>query len=277
MSVYAIVWAYDQSITNSGQKFTLVTAAQYCNDEGICWVKQETLADDMSMGISTVRRHLDNLEKAEIIERIERRRKDGTRASDFIKLRGFQRNRSNRAGDAASTAQSEQINRSNRAGNKRQSIETSKDLRPNGRGQSPHEQEVESLANHEMKRIYDAMKGAGFAITREEYGKQVARVQWMLDNQNPSEGELELLPAAYVRVYKIVGPSVDAVYALNELRRQSAREEELAKRNGDETLRRPGTTSNGQLDSGSNSEEAAKKRKEDYNWLFEREIKNRGT
>jgi DNA-binding MarR family transcriptional regulator len=120
MSIYAIVWAYQQPIANSGQKFTLVTAAQYCNDEGICWVKQETLAEDTSMGISTVRKHLAALEEAGIIQRIERRRSDGTRSSDFIKLCAYS-NRSNRAADPLSTAQIEQTNRSNRAGNKRHS------------------------------------------------------------------------------------------------------------------------------------------------------------
>jgi predicted ArsR family transcriptional regulator len=115
LSIYAIVWAYEQPITNAGEKFTLVTAAQYCNDQGLCWVKQDTLAEDMSMGVSTVRRHLSALEKAEVIDRIERRRQDGTRSSDFIKLLGFS-NRSNRADDAPTTAQIEQTNRSNRAG-----------------------------------------------------------------------------------------------------------------------------------------------------------------
>lgn len=120
MSIYAIVWAYEQDIPNAGIKFTLVTAAQYCNDEGICWVKQETLAQDMSMGVSTVRRHLGALENQfKLIKRIERRRKDGTRTSDLIKLVPFD-NRPNRAVDQPTTAQIEQINRSNRAGNKRQ-------------------------------------------------------------------------------------------------------------------------------------------------------------
>lgn len=92
MSVYAIVWAYEQDVSNSGAKFTLVTAAQYCNDQGICWVKQETLAEDMSMDRRSVMRHLDKLENDyKLIERKERRRKDGTRASDLIQLVGFRK------------------------------------------------------------------------------------------------------------------------------------------------------------------------------------------
>lgn len=92
MSVYAIVWAYEQDVPNSGAKFTLVTAAQYCNDQGICWVKQETLAEDMSMDRRSVMRHLEKLENDyKLIERKERRRKDGTRASDLIQLVGFRK------------------------------------------------------------------------------------------------------------------------------------------------------------------------------------------
>lgn len=122
-----MVWAYQQSVDRSGAKFTLVTAAQYANENGVCWVGQDTLAEDMSMGVSTVRRHLDHLENdLELIERIERRRRDGTRTSDFIKLLGFSKdNRSDRAVEGESTAQIEHDNRSNRAGRNVSSYETS--------------------------------------------------------------------------------------------------------------------------------------------------------
>jgi DNA-binding MarR family transcriptional regulator len=89
MSIYAMVWAYEQDVKNSGQKFTLVTAAQYANDQGICWAGQETLAEDMSMDRRSVLRHLQALEDAGLIERTERRRKDGSRATDMMKLVGF--------------------------------------------------------------------------------------------------------------------------------------------------------------------------------------------
>lgn len=93
--------------------------------------------------------------------------------------------------------------------------------------QSVDEERIESLANHTMKAIYQAMKDARFTITGKDYGQQVARVQWALDNMDPSDAELEDLPTAYVRAYKIRGAATDAVYALNELRRQGAREEVL--------------------------------------------------
>ncbi len=98
--------------------------------------------------------------------------------------------------------------------------------------------QIEGLAHHHMKRIYNAMKQAGFTITgknkdtkENEYGRLVGRVQWMLDNMDPSDPELDELPEAYVRAYKIRGAATDAVYALNELRRQKARPEVLAEGN----------------------------------------------
>lgn len=95
-------------------------------------------------------------------------------------------------------------------------------------GASP---KTESLANHTMKAIYQAMKEAKFTITKKDYGQQVGRVQWMLDNMEPTDAELDELPIVYVRAFKIRGPATDAVYALNEVRRQPAREEVLAESN----------------------------------------------
>lgn len=95
---------------------------------------------------------------------------------------------------------------------------------------------VESLANYHMKRIYDSMKKANYTITgkskngngENEYGRLVSRVQWMLDNMSPTDEELEGLPDSYVRAYTIRGAATDAVYALNELRRQKARDEVMS-------------------------------------------------
>jgi len=87
---------------------------------------------------------------------------------------------------------------------------------------------VEPLESFTMRAIYTAMKDAGFVITKEDYSKQIKRVQWMLENMVPLDHELDALPEAYVKSYKIRGPACDAVYALNELRRAAAREEVIA-------------------------------------------------
>lgn len=104
----------------------------------------------------------------------------------------------------------------------------SKKESPTGGEQSSASSKVESLAQHTMKAIYQAMKDATFTVTKKDYGQQVGRVQWMLENMYPTEAELDELPAIYVRSYKIRGAATDAVYALNEVRRQKARAEVLA-------------------------------------------------
>lgn len=102
---------------------------------------------------------------------------------------------------------------------------------PTGGGQSPSDEASESLANNVMRDIYNAMKAAGFTITgknketkKNEYGRQVGRVQWMLDNMEPTDAELEELPETYVQAFKIRGAATDAVYAMNEVRRQPERQ-----------------------------------------------------
>ena len=154
MSVYARIWAYEQAVgevvekdgakvwrADPGAKFVLTTVAEFTNEQGVAWCGQETIAQMTGMGLSTVRRHLAKLEDDyELIIRRERRRKDGTRTSDYIIFNGPKeafRPKTNQAlksgGSEESTAQSEQNNRSNRAGMNRQVVDpsvknTSKDV-----------------------------------------------------------------------------------------------------------------------------------------------------
>lgn len=209
MSIYAIVWAYDQEVKNSGQKFTLVTTAQYCIDGDTASVKQETLARDMSMGLSTVRRHLDNLEKSGVIQRKERWRQDGSRAPDWIKLVGFEEsenrrrelNRSNRAPSQPSTAaigaQSEQDNRSNQAGTKR-GTETSdsknatrSEARKNGKGQR----------QLFMDEVCGALKQHKVKLSTKQYEYNLGRLGLMLERDELTIEEIERLPEMAVEYY----------------------------------------------------------------------------
>lgn len=216
-----MVWAYEQNVPHSGEKFTLVTAAQYCNDSGVCWVKQETLAEDMSMGASTVRRHLDKLEESGLILRAERRRRDGTRSSDLIKLVGF--NRSNRADDdEPTTAQIEQINRSNRAGNnrsKRQSetspvTSSNEDVEPEARtavGERTPQQEL-------MDRFYYGLKDRyNIRLTRERYSFHLGKFRDMLQVDNATEDEQNRVLVHMENVYP-KAPKINAVDALADVR-----------------------------------------------------------
>lgn len=86
MSVYAKTWAYEQQTGSPGRKHVLVALAEFADYEGVCRPGQQTLADMTEFDDRTVRRHLAKLEEDGFIERVERRRKDGTRTSDETRL-----------------------------------------------------------------------------------------------------------------------------------------------------------------------------------------------
>lgn len=85
MSVFATSWAYRQQL-ESGPKFVLVALADFADGDFVCFPGQKRLATMTGMGERTVRRHLLRLEEMGAIERVERRRADGTRTSDLYRL-----------------------------------------------------------------------------------------------------------------------------------------------------------------------------------------------
>lgn len=86
MSVWAKSWAYEQRTGSPGRKHVLVALAEFADYEGVCRPGQQTLADMTEFDDRTVRRHLAGLEEDGFIERVERRRRDGTRTSDETRL-----------------------------------------------------------------------------------------------------------------------------------------------------------------------------------------------
>ncbi len=68
------------------EKFLLMTLANYADPEGRCFPAQRVLVEDTGLCERTVRRLLGALEAAGLIHREERRRRDGSRASDLITL-----------------------------------------------------------------------------------------------------------------------------------------------------------------------------------------------
>lgn len=89
MSVQAMKWAYSVADLKPGVKFVLVTLANYADEFGVCWPRQDTLAADTGQGERTVREAMTVLEQLELIHRVTRRRADGTRRSDVVVLTGF--------------------------------------------------------------------------------------------------------------------------------------------------------------------------------------------
>lgn len=96
MSVWAQAWAYDQRVGNwrenrsgksvwrgdSGAKSVLVALATFADENGYCFVGQETLARMTDMSERSVREHLHNLEDAYKKIHRKHRRKGGKYTSD---------------------------------------------------------------------------------------------------------------------------------------------------------------------------------------------------
>ena len=86
MSVQAHAWA-KRARTGSGTlKAVLVAIADYADANGRAWPSQEQLAEDTEFSVRAVRNAIVSLVEAGLVERVERRRRDGTRASDILVL-----------------------------------------------------------------------------------------------------------------------------------------------------------------------------------------------
>lgn len=64
MSFQAMTWAINQKVDSSGKKLVLLMMANYCNSHtGQCNPSHKRLAEECSMGISTLKNHIASLEK----------------------------------------------------------------------------------------------------------------------------------------------------------------------------------------------------------------------
>jgi hypothetical protein len=69
MGIKFMAMAIDAKIANSGQKFVLLMLANHCNDHTRqCNPSQKLLAEECSMGLSTLKRHIASLEEAGYVE-----------------------------------------------------------------------------------------------------------------------------------------------------------------------------------------------------------------
>lgn len=65
MSFQAMTWAIGQKTTNAGQKLVLLMLANHCNSHtGQCNPSHKLLAEECSMGLSTLKGHISALEQA---------------------------------------------------------------------------------------------------------------------------------------------------------------------------------------------------------------------
>jgi DNA-binding transcriptional MocR family regulator len=88
MSHYMTALAMKQRGLKPAAKIVLYWLADHHNETtGACFPSLKTLAQECEMGKSTLIRHLDDLEKAGLIERHERTRENGSQTSTAYKLR----------------------------------------------------------------------------------------------------------------------------------------------------------------------------------------------
>lgn len=77
MSVKWITWAWEQPLP-PGPKFVLVALADHAGEDGVCWPGTARLGEKTGIANSTIREHLNRLEKIGCLTRTRRRRGDGT-------------------------------------------------------------------------------------------------------------------------------------------------------------------------------------------------------
>ena len=86
MSTEALTWAVKAHCQSGNEKAILLVIANYVGADGTCWPGQATIASQACCSEKTVERSLKAFEERGWIERVARRRRDGSRTSDLITL-----------------------------------------------------------------------------------------------------------------------------------------------------------------------------------------------
>jgi hypothetical protein len=86
MSLEAMLWAKKVRTGTASRKAVLLVLADYADESAECFPGQKLIAAETELGERTVRRLLAELEEVGLLERTERRRDDGYRTSDRIRL-----------------------------------------------------------------------------------------------------------------------------------------------------------------------------------------------
>jgi len=86
MSIAASAWARKQKTGSATMKAVLIAVADYADEHGCAWPSQKRLAEDTELSARSVRDALAGLQAKGFLRREERKRDDGSRASDRIIL-----------------------------------------------------------------------------------------------------------------------------------------------------------------------------------------------
>lgn len=85
MSFEAMTWAVKQSTANSGQKLVLLLLANHSNGHtGQCNPSQPLLANECCMGLSTLRRHILDLEEAGLLQIVHKFADNMKRPNQYV-------------------------------------------------------------------------------------------------------------------------------------------------------------------------------------------------
>ncbi|MBU2713694.1 DnaT-like ssDNA-binding domain-containing protein [Zooshikella harenae] len=85
MSVKAINWAFELGL-QPATKLVLLALADQANDEGVCWPSMSTIAKKTSCSTTTARRHIQLLEKMQLLISTNRERSNGSCSSNQYQL-----------------------------------------------------------------------------------------------------------------------------------------------------------------------------------------------
>lgn len=86
MSITSVAWALRLKVGSPTLKTVLIAVANYADENGKCWPSTKRLAEDTELTKRSILTALKGLEEKGLIRRTERRREDGSRASDIIEL-----------------------------------------------------------------------------------------------------------------------------------------------------------------------------------------------
>ena len=85
MAYYETVYA-DQELSHRA-KAVYIYLKDHSNTEGICWPGIKTIASGLNFSRSTVKRALDDLTKAGLVDKSSRRRENGSLSSNLYRIK----------------------------------------------------------------------------------------------------------------------------------------------------------------------------------------------
>jgi hypothetical protein len=86
VSVQAITWAYEQDAGSSMAQFLLVTLANSASEQGVSFLGRKALAERCHCSPKCVTDNIAKLDNAGLLTRVQRRRRNGSRTSDWVVL-----------------------------------------------------------------------------------------------------------------------------------------------------------------------------------------------